>query len=700
MISSVSHYVQRSRELGPLGTFRRAWMRSVDRLSMWIQSVWWGWIADREMSDAGLLVKTKGSWRSVDSLLVHLANRPASSFLFPHESQQETKQFLYENYPDYVLAVISTADDICEHRLSLLGQVFQYSDSIDWHKEPITGWQWPLWHRNRIGDYLDSPDRPVDLIFFWEMNRHQYFITLGIAYWLTGDEKYTDAFCSQILSWIRTNPVQHGLNWYYPLEISMRIMAWTAAFQFFRHSQLFREKAGGPFLKSLWQQVNFVSKHLQSSREDVPNNHMMAELTGLTLVSASFPEFRNAQSWRDEGLRLLSEQASAQTHMDGVNKEQATGYHRFIAELILLVVSRSRLGDFSCKPGLESTLEHMLDYMLFTLTPSKASPMWGDSDYGRALGLGKNKDFWDFRPILSAGAALFNRLDFKFAAGRFDEEAFWLLGRNGLNAWNQIGDSQPASASKAFPYAGIYVIRDTWNSCTDFAVFRCGPFGLGGEEHCAHAHCDLMSLVLWVHGEALLVDSGSYIYHGPLRDHFRLSAAHNTVMIDSREQAIPMVYFNWTQISEANCLDWTGKHVSGRMIHPSLVEFTREIDHPKQGNWEVIDKFTGDDKHTLEWFFHFAPGLQLKLNRKERTLYVLMDGKPFVKAIIPQDRISYLIRESWYSDQYAVKRSNQELYAKWTGVLGDKGKIFQWRFQFIDDVSITKGGIVAETRRT
>jgi hypothetical protein len=47
----------------------------------------------------------------------------------------------------------------------------------------------------------------------------------------------------------------------------------------------------------------------------------------------------------------------------------------------------------------------MLDYILFTLTPGATSPMWGDSDYGRALGLGQNKDFWDFRPILSAGAS-------------------------------------------------------------------------------------------------------------------------------------------------------------------------------------------------------------------------------------------------------------------------------------------------------
>ena len=48
------------------------------------------------MSDAALLARTTGDWRSVDALLDHLAGRPASSFLLPHESPQETAALLYQ----------------------------------------------------------------------------------------------------------------------------------------------------------------------------------------------------------------------------------------------------------------------------------------------------------------------------------------------------------------------------------------------------------------------------------------------------------------------------------------------------------------------------------------------------------------------------------------------------------------------------
>jgi hypothetical protein len=644
------------------------------------------------MSDAALLARTTGDWLSIDALLDHLASRPASSFLLPHDSPKETVSVLYQYYPKYVSALITAADAVCRNELTLLGQVFDYSKGIDWHREPVMGWRWPLWHISRISPLLGSLVRKADIIFIRELNRHQYFITLGIAYWLTGDQKYVDTFCAQIQSWIETNPLQHGLNWFYGIEISIRLLAWTVAFQFFRHSSQFRERIGTAFLQSLWQQTNFLSTHLQTATDSVPNNHILAELVGLVLVGAAFPEFRAAAAWRETGLQLLNQQAIAQTHPDGVNKEQATGYHRFIAELLLLIVARSRQRALPHEPILENTLERMLDYILFTLTPVGTNPMWGDSDYGRALGLGQNKDFWDFRPILSAGAVLFDRPDWKFGAGRFDEEAFWILGSDGLDLWQNLDVCPPKQISRAFPHAGLYIIRDAWAADTDVAFFRCGPFGLGGEGHCAHAHCDLLSFVLWVRGQPVLVDSGTYAYTGPWRDHFRLTAAHNTVVVDGREQAVPMPYFNWKQITEAKCIDWTGERVIGALTYFGEVEFIRELVHPRPGVWELVDKFKGHDEHTMEWFFHFVPGLDLQLHREEHSLTVLKEGRPFLIVDIPDNGVRSQLRDTWFSYQYGAKYCNRGLSAHWQGELEDSGVLFRWHFQVVDEISSATEG--------
>ncbi len=691
-MKSLGYYIEQGRNLGVMSMLMRFWTRVKNNLSIRIQSFWWGWLARQEMSDANLLSQTTGEWHTMEALLDHLANRPASSFLFPHESPQETLTLLNQHFPEYVTTVLTSADAICRNEISLLGQVFNYPNGIDWHKEPVTGWCWPLWHRSRIGQYLYSPKRPADLIIFWELNRHQFFITLGIAYWLTNDQRYVDAFISNIQGWLDTNPLQHGLNWYYPLEISMRLLAWTAAFQFFRNSPSFREETGKRFLKSLWQQADFLSSHLQTTRtkDDIPNNHIMAELSGLVLLGTAFPEFRASKKWREIDQDLLTKQALAQTHPDGVHKEQAIGYHRFVTELLLLVVARSRQGALPHSQEMENVLAQMLNYSLFSQTPTGTVPTWGDSDYGRALGLGQNKDFWDLRPILSAGAVLYKRSDLKFAAGRFDEEAFWLLGTEGLATWQKIDSRQPQQTSQAFPDGGVYILRDSWTTDASVAFFRCGPFGLGGAGRCAHAHCDLLSLVMWVNGEPLLVDSGTYTYHGPWRNYFRLTAAHNTVMVDGQEQSEPKTFFGWKSVPEAQVAHWSDQSVTGTMTYTDQVVFTRKLTLNQRNIWDLTDGFvaTDNDQHALEWFFHFAPGLDFQLEAQSMT--ILKNGKSLLVLSLPAN-VSVLLRDAWFSYDYGMKQTTKELYATWTGKLEKRETLFNWQFHPTGKKSMMEG---------
>lgn len=681
LISKITRYTRSGWILSFSKLIQRIWNFGSRFFYLHIQSPFLSWSARRELSDKDFLGKLVNDWESVAAFLEHLAKRPTSSFLLPHESPQETSAILISKYPDYYSNLLSYADAICQNEINIFEKTYSFSGEINWHADPVTKFIFPNLHSSKLARFLWSSERSVDIRFVWELNRHHHFVILGIAYWLTGNEKYVHAFNDQLLSWIKTNPLDHGINWQSSLDISIRLIAWTTAFQFFRGSLEFREKAGNAFLKSLWQQANFLSANLQtSSSSDVPNNHIIGELAGLMLIGMVFPEFRSASSWRKSSLPVLIQQLRKQTYSDGVNKEQAMSYHRFVAEFLVLIIVGTRHGLIEREPIFEQLLEQMLDYIMFSTTPDKTVPMWGDADNARVLNFSPLKDFWDFRSLLSTGAVLFKRSDLKYSAGFFDEESYWLLGHRGVEIWESLLVTKPKSTSRSFPDAGLYVIRDGWEENSDTAFFRCGPFGLGGEGFCAHAHCDLLSIQLWIKGLPLLVDSGTYAYHGSWRNSFRISSSHNTIKWENYDQAVPKTAFNWEQVVEARCIDWSDRSVVGELSYFSARRFIRSITYIAPGNWILKDKLIGiGEFEKINWSFHFAPNLSLNWNDELKKIIVSDNNQiPFVE-IFPPKNLHIELGNTWYSHSYGQKEQIASINGFWEGKLSADEQEFSWK---------------------
>ena len=81
-------------------------------------------------------------------------------------------------------------------------------------------------------------------------------------------------------------------------------------------------------------------------------------------------------------------------------------------------------------------------------------------------------------------------------------------------------------------------MRDGWSETDNYLLIDCGEFGFqkGG-----HGHADALAIDLAVGGESILVDAGTYTYHESetLRNNFRTTAAHNTLIIDGKSQSEP-----------------------------------------------------------------------------------------------------------------------------------------------------------------
>src|SRR5215471_256289 len=548
-----------------------------------------------------------------DNLLNKFRSRREPKFfagLDAADARTTTIDQLQTRWPDARSEIIDLADHIIEGQFDLLGlRGLSFGDAIDWHLEPTSGKRTPSIHWSKL-DYLDA-ELAGDKKIVWELNRHQYFTTLGQAYWLTNDERYAQTFAAHIENWMDQNPPKLGINWASSLEVAFRSISWLWSFYFFKGSPSFSSQT---FLRAL-RFLYLHARHLETylSTYFSPNTHLTGEALGLFYLGVLLPEFKEAARWRNTGRRILLEQLPIHVRPDGVYFEQSSYYHRYTADFYthFLILSQANADTVSAE--VSDRVTALLDHLMYITRPDGTSPLFGDDDGGRLMMLDR-RPANDFRATLSTGAVLFERSDYKFVAGGPAEETLWLLGVAGLESLDQIIATEPAKQSVAFESGGYYVMRDGWTPKANYLLFDCGPHG---QANCGHAHADALAFELAANGRTLLVDPGTYTYTGTKeqRDWFRSSLAHNTMTIDRQSSSVVAGPFSWKSIARCQSLAWirqdrfdyvAGAHDGYTVMSPPATH-ERSILFLKRDYWVIRDRLKSAGERSVNLWFHFDP---------------------------------------------------------------------------------------------
>jgi hypothetical protein len=362
---------------------------------------------------------------------------------------------------------------------------------------------------------------------------------------------------------------------------------------------------------------------------------------------------------------MLAAEIFNQTSEDGVDFEKSTAYHRLVLEAfltcgVLLVRNGERL-----TPEWWSRLERMLEFVDAYVKPDGGLPLVGDADDGRIQKLG-TQPVNDHRYLLSAGAVLFRRTDFKQSAGQFADESFWLLGPSGAATFDTIERAAPALRSRAFPHGGFYVLR----SDRAHVFVDCGEVGMKGRG--GHGHNDILGFELWLDGTNLVTDCGAYLYTASRdwRNRFRSTAFHNVVQVDGEElNRFISPDSLWQLHDDARPRDvvwecgsgvdyFRGSHTGYLRLTPP-VTITREIALVKNGPDLIVrDTVGGEGTRELVWRFHLeasvgaeilGPGVRLSPPGREAWLQ-LIDG--------PHD-LTLTLEPGWSSPSYGVRNEIQ-----------------------------------------
>jgi hypothetical protein len=563
---------------------------------------------------------------SPPELLEHFRARQRPEF-FPGfaAGAQQTAAMQQQLFPDETTELINQAKHIAnDHCWPLLGfgeKCFGVGE-IDWNLDPLSGFDWPLAHHAEINL---SRDDGSDVRVVWELNRMAQLITLGRAYAVTDNQRFSTEFFRQLQSWREQNPVGRGVNWNCAMEVALRAMNLLAAFELFLRAPQMNETELAELLRMFDQHGSHIRRNLEYSHI-ATSNHYLADITGLLWLGVLLPELEAAQEWREFGLQELLREMDKQLLADGADYEASTGYHRLKLELFLYSFVLCHINAIDIGQPYWARLRGMIEYVRGYLRPDGGAPLIGDSDSGQVFPLVRRRGD-DHAYLLALGAAVFQERRFKVAAASAPEELLWILGSQGLSDFAALTAGEPA-ASQAFPDAGTYVMRHD----DLYLFFNASGAGVNGRG--SHGHNDALSIEVSACGSAFIVDPGSYIYTGDLkeRQRFRSTAYHSTVEVDEIEQnttdeAVPFVIgdeahprvLGWESDLETDVV--IAEHAGyQRLAEPLMHRRTVRLQKNRRF-WTVKDEFSGAGTHDLAFRFHFAPELESSV-RTDGTIEV------------------------------------------------------------------------------
>ncbi|MEZ4762958.1 MAG: alginate lyase family protein [Calditrichia bacterium] len=534
------------------------------------------------------------------------------------------------------------ADLLLAHNFNLLGLQVQLPEKIQWNVNPQTGNSYPLNHFSQMDTF--NTDKFGDVKYVWELNRHQFFIEVAKAYYLTGEEKYAEKIWQWLESWFAQVPHKYGINHTSVLEHAVRIFSWIWSYYFTQNSPVWTPERRAELAKQLLLQGDIIEENLSYFYS--PYNHLIGELAALAFLGTVYPNSPKMQRWRDHYWAEMEAQLPLQFNEDGFTVEQASYYHHFTTGFYLQLALLRKKNNLPVSENVWQWLEKMLEFPMHLTRPDGQLPMLGDIDSARSIYFYRPEPKWDLRPFQAMGAVLFQRSDMKFVAHEPTEELLWLLGENGIADFEKLRTKKPAEHSKFFAPSGYLLMRDGWDKSNNYIMFDCGEIAHGVHKDdtpsAAHGHGDILAFELFANGKPLIVDPGFHTYFGDLAWHryFRDSLGHNTITVNGCGQAVHEGRIGWSRVSSpklrhqliTESFDYACAETD-RFANLEKDAIHRRHIFFEKGKYAIVfDEVSGNatDELNIVSSLHFHPA---EVQLKEQILFV--DQKPAAIFAMP-----------------------------------------------------------------
>jgi hypothetical protein len=472
-------------------------------------------------------------------------------------------------------------------------------------------------HRHGFGAQVDWAYVAVDKEWNYTLNRMEWFNNYVAIYERTRDERLVRAWRNQIESWLALGDPGYPRT----IDTGRRMEALVYSHYMFV-SRLQASTVDADFnarmLASIHEQCEFLYRPEHWRRF---SNWGTFENSGFADAAVMFPEFKRSQEW----LREITFRMRTQLHLsydeDGMHIEVSPSYHAHELKVWCDFVRLTELNRIpnpwpsqNFQPAPRDLLRLPALALAYIVTPTGAYPQVGDTD---------RREEVDYLQFLSD---FFDDPQLKFVATK---------GKEGR---------PPAEISKAFPTTGYFYLRSGWGSDSESFGKQTYVLVDATINKPWHAHLDALNVLLTANGKDLIVDPGRFTYNdGPEREQFLSSAAHNTVVINKKNQlkSDPKPEVQYQFFESFDCVSaWRSQ---------DGVRHERSVLFVKPDYVIVIDKLKGSGRNSYDQYWHLNPDANGKVKMEDALLsttdLIIASSLPITSASVEQGAVSFAYRQ-------------------------------------------------------
>ncbi len=498
------------------------------------------------------------------------------------------EKFLRDLSDEKKETIISVADNAVEGKIKAFSSIeLDYGNPINWHYSPITKVEVDKtlkWYK--IPDF--DPERG-DIKIVWEASRFTHFFYFARAYLLTKEKKYYDAFSVQLNSWVKENGYSYGANYKCGQETTLRTINALITYSIFKECGFDSQRDKDNLHKLVEGSYKKVLSNFFYAHKCIRNNHTFSEITGLIIGAWCSDDKKNLE----KAYRLLNEEIENQFLSDGGYVQRSFNYQRFALQLMEFILKISKKTNMDISGKNKGLIKNSILLMYQMQDDTGDVPNYGSND-GALIFMVTSCGYRDFRPVINT---LYSILEGKrvYDAGDYDEELLWFSEKE----IDELPTNKIERTSSGFKQSGFYSLRhDNGFLMVILQHFKTRP-----------AQMDQLHIDIWHKGKNIFCDSGTYSYAADIGKELALTAAHNTVKVEGKEQMKkrgPFLVYDWTICKDVS---HDSDSFSGTMISKNGYTHLRDIKKTAWG-YRINDKVISNDNLCK---FHFHTPFEVKI---------------------------------------------------------------------------------------